>query len=960
MFQSLTTVRETARARLLRGCCKALLALPFTLAAGGAFAQHVTNPFVGATQYVNPDYANEVNAVIAQTSSAQLKAQMTTVAGYPTAIWLDKMAAITGGSANSGRLSLAQHINAALAQQQGSEPVVITLVIYDLPQRDCAALASNGEISIAANPPSQPLPGLQTYEQNYITPIYNALAPYANNPNLRFVLVIEPDSLPNLITNTGLSYSIPACVAANGGQGGTASLNSVYAQGVTYALNQFHTLPNVYQYLDIGHSGWLGWSTNMGPAVSFYSQLVGSTKAGYSSIDGFISNTANYTPTLEPFMTADETIEGSQVYSANFYQYNPYIDEADYDAALYTAFTNAGFPSSIGFLIDTSRNGWGGPQRPTGPSGAYNVNSFVDASKIDLRNARGQWCNQSSSGMGAPPTARPVGYFSQLEAFVWIKPPGESDGTYATSSAYTGGNADENCDPTHYNYLANNTLTGALANPPASGQFFPAAFTMLVQNASPPIPAATTTTGSGSTGSGSTGKGSGSGSTGSGSTGSGSTGSGSTGSGSTGSGSTGTGSTGTGSTGTGSTGTGSTGSGSTGSGSTGSGSTGSGSTGSGSTGSGSTGKGTGTGSTGSGSTGSGSTGSGSTGSGSTGSGSTGSGSTTPTPTPSFTIVDAPASLSLMQGNSGSATITLTPAGGFKGTVAYAISGLPSGVTATFGAVSASGGTVVTINAGASAATGAGVLTITGTSGTLHASTTLSLTVTAKPTPSFTLASSAASLSLVDGGKATSTIAIVPSGGFNSAVALAVTGLPAGVSASFSPATTTSASTLTLAAASNAGTGSFTATIVATSGSLTKTETIPVTVTAPAPTGGTGPISFVGRSATNGAWYDEDDVVMTMPSQATGMAMTLTITVPATNVVYGGQYDTVGGQVAVAHTVGSNIVYTYTLSNGQTMWPGSYTFAAQMDGNGKPHTLAGDAWTATYTLGGVTYTQSGVF
>jgi hypothetical protein len=354
------------------------------------------------------------------------------------------------------------------------------------------------------------------------------------------------------------------------------------------------------------------------------------------------------------------------------------------------------------------------------------------------------------------------------------------------------------------------------------------------------------------------------------------------------------------------------------------------------------------------------TGSGSTGSGSTGSGSTGSGSTTPTPTPSFTIVDAPASLSLMQGNSGSATITLTPAGGFKGTVAYAISGLPSGVTATFGAVSASGGTVVTINAGASAATGAGVLTITGTSGTLHASTTLSLTVTAKPTPSFTLASSAASLSLVDGGKATSTIAIVPSGGFNSAVALAVTGLPAGVSASFSPATTTSASTLTLAAASNAGTGSFTATIVATSGSLTKTETIPVTVTAPAPTGGTGPISFVGRSATNGAWYDEDDVVMTMPSQATGMAMTLTITVPATNVVYGGQYDTVGGQVAVAHTVGSNIVYTYTLSNGQTMWPGSYTFAAQMDGNGKPHTLAGDAWTATYTLGGVTYTQSGVF
>ncbi|MGA2289895.1 glycoside hydrolase family 6 protein [Bradyrhizobium sp.] len=491
MFQYFKPVRESTRARLLRGCCKALLALPLALVGSNAFAQHVANPFVGATQYVNPDYANEVAAVIAQTSNAQLKAQMATVAGYPTAVWIDSMAAIAGGSANNGRLSLAQHIAAALKQQTGTEPVVITLVIYDLPQRDCAALASNGEISIAPNPPTQPLTGIQTYEQNYITPIFNILQPFASNPNVRFVLVIEPDSLPNMVTNTGLSFSIPNCVAANGGQSGSASLNGVYVQGIQFAVNQFHTLTNVYQYLDIGHSAWLGWPSNMTPAVTFYTGVVHATTAGLNSIDGFISDTANYTPTKEPFMTATESISGNQVLSANFYQFNPDIDEADYDASLYSSFVNAGFPASIGFLIDTSRNGWGASNRPTGPSTSTDLNTFVNATKIDQRNARGQWCNQSNAGLGTPPTASPTtspGFFPQLEAFVWIKPPGESDGTYATSTAFISGNADENCDPAHSNALANNTLTGSLPNPPSAGKFFPAEFTMLVQNALPVVP----------------------------------------------------------------------------------------------------------------------------------------------------------------------------------------------------------------------------------------------------------------------------------------------------------------------------------------------------------------------------------------------------------------------------------------------------------------------------------------
>jgi cellulose 1,4-beta-cellobiosidase len=95
----------------LRFFMKATVAL---LLAGNATAalaqQHVSNPFVGATQYVNPDYAKEVQGVIAQTTDATLAAQMNVVATYPTAVWLDRIAAIAGSSATGGRLGLTEHL----------------------------------------------------------------------------------------------------------------------------------------------------------------------------------------------------------------------------------------------------------------------------------------------------------------------------------------------------------------------------------------------------------------------------------------------------------------------------------------------------------------------------------------------------------------------------------------------------------------------------------------------------------------------------------------------------------------------------------------------------------------------------------------------------------------------------------------------------------------------------------
>ena len=133
-------------------------------------------------------------------------------------------------------------------------------------------------------------------------------------------------------------------------------------------------------------------------------------------------------------MTATQSINGQPVDSANFYQFNPYIDELTYDEAMYTNLVNAGFPSTIGMLIDTSRNGWGGPNRPTGPSTSTDLNTFVNQSKVDQRPFRGDWCNQNNAGLGPFPQANPNSSFTHLYAYVWIKPPGESDGDYPTAT----------------------------------------------------------------------------------------------------------------------------------------------------------------------------------------------------------------------------------------------------------------------------------------------------------------------------------------------------------------------------------------------------------------------------------------------------------------------------------------------------------------------------------------------
>ena len=100
---------------------------------------------------------------------------------------------------------------------------------------------------------------------------------------------------------------------------------------------------------------------------------------------------------------------------------------------------------------------------------------------------------------------------------------------------------------------------------------------------------------------------------------------------------------------------------------------------------------------------------------------------------------------------------------------------------------------------------------------------------------FSLSAAPTSLTLTQGSSASTTISTAASGGFNSAITLSTSGLPAGVTASFSPASIAApgngSSTLTFTASGTAATGTSNVTVTASGGGITHTTTLALTVNA---------------------------------------------------------------------------------------------------------------------------------
>lgn len=202
---------------------------------GYVSSQSSGNPYTGKTVYIQQAYVDEVQRSIdAHPSQATLLKQYQNV---PVFYWIDSMARIA---------NLTTVLDGAVAQASSSgDKMVVQIIIYDVPDRDCSAAASNGEIACED---SSCAAGIQTYQTKYIDPIVNILK-QSKYSELTIVALIEPDSLPNLATN----MNVAKCEQAQ----------TAYMTCIPYAIKQLATLPNVVQYVDAAHGGWLGWTNNM-------------------------------------------------------------------------------------------------------------------------------------------------------------------------------------------------------------------------------------------------------------------------------------------------------------------------------------------------------------------------------------------------------------------------------------------------------------------------------------------------------------------------------------------------------------------------------------------------------------------------------------------------------------------------------------------------------------------------
>jgi len=202
--------------------------------------------------------------------------------------------------------------------------------------------------------------------------------------------------------------------------------------------------------------------------------------------------------------------------------------------------------------------------------------------------------------------------------------------------------------------------------------------------------------------------------------------------------------------------------------------------------------------------------------------------------PTFTISASKTSASLTPATSAQVTITTAPQTGFNSAVTFSIAGLPTGATSTFApaTIAAPGFGSVALNIAATPAVKAGTypLTVTATSGGQTETTSLSLVITV---PTFTMSASKASVTLAAGSSAQVTVTTTPQTGFNSAVTLAVTGIPNNVTALFATKTVgapgAGSVALTIASTTSLLPGTYPLTITGTGGGDTVTASVSIVV-----------------------------------------------------------------------------------------------------------------------------------
>jgi hypothetical protein len=277
-------------------------------------------------------------------------------------------------------------------------------------------------------------------------------------------------------------------------------------------------------------------------------------------------------------------------------------------------------------------------------------------------------------------------------------------------------------------------------------------------------------------------------------------------------------------------------------------------------------------------------------------------------------------LSMTSMGTAAVTVTATATGGLalptdgSGASASIISGLPSGITSSWSQPTFSSGSVswtLTLTGSPSAVASTGTLLLAGqltdaNSGlTYSGSQGLALAVTLTP-PTLTFTPAQSSISVVQGASATDAFTLTGGGSYQGPVTLSVSGLPTGVSASWSIGTVnlssnTGSSTLTLAATTAAPVGSFSFNVTATGDGLTVTNTYTVKVLQ-------GPGMALSLNTANLSMASMGTATVTVTATATG-----SLTLPANGS---------GSSVAIVSGLPSGITASWsqpTLSSNSVSW-----------------------------------------
>jgi endoglucanase len=284
---------------------------------------------------------------------------------------------------------VAGYVSAAVdeAQDAGRVPV---FVAYNVPGRDCSLYSAGGAANGAA---------YRAWIDGMVDGLGNAPA----------LIIVEPDGLALLPSDCGQADPYDRVGL------------------IRYAAHAFLADPNAHIYIDAGNSNW--------NTVNLMAERL--VDVGVDDVDGFALNVSNFQ------FTVNSNVYGSWI--SKCIEFATHVDPGNYDAcpdqygsfggvalssygrwsdsadnaALNTRAENNRYRTLLNgatprthFVVDTSRNARG-PWKGTNAHPAANSNTEA-------------WCNPPGRGAGKRPTADTN--LPLVDAYLWIKTAGESDG----------------------------------------------------------------------------------------------------------------------------------------------------------------------------------------------------------------------------------------------------------------------------------------------------------------------------------------------------------------------------------------------------------------------------------------------------------------------------------------------------------------------------------------------------